>query len=622
MALPATIILLAVIGVIGTKIYLVMAILGVLISAAVYRVMLGVAQSVRQRLYVDAARVNGLGSLRVNLRARAAVDGHRHRGAGRAAVRHRPADPAPAWRSWASVPAEPQPSWGFMIQDASQHIYDAPVAAWCPPASCSRSPSSRPTSWPTPSPARARRREAPRPPRRRRRVVASSAAAPADPDRRPRGPRPVRGGRRRSGAGHRRLLRPAARPGARPGRRVRLRQDDDRPLAAGPAARRRLGVRRRRSSGRAASWSACPRAELNAVRGREIAMISQEPMVALDPMFSVAYQLTQPIRRFRGVGRARGEDDRRRAAPPGRHRRRRAGAEELPAPALRRHGAAGLHRARADRRAEAADRRRADHRARRHRAGRDPQPAAGAGPRHRPVGGHRQPRPRRRRRHLRRRRGHVRRRGRRVRLRRRRAGRPRAPVHDGAARGEPARARRRAGAAAAGVDPRHRARRPARGRPAAASPPAASSRRSSAPCRSSSLPAHGDGSVRCIRVEELARANATWDADDVGAEIVVGADPLEPSTSRPDRWSAPHDRRPRRRHRRARRRAGPGPGGPRPRRPLRLRAARRGTPRPPSTASASTSPRARPSASSASPARASRRSARPSSACSRRRRAR
>ena len=33
-------------------------------------------------------------------------------------------------------------------------------------------------------------------------------------------------------------------------------------------------------------------------------MISQEPMVALDPMFSVAYQLTQPIRRFRGVGRA------------------------------------------------------------------------------------------------------------------------------------------------------------------------------------------------------------------------------------------------------------------------------------------------------------------------------
>ena len=33
-------------------------------------------------------------------------------------------------------------------------------------------------------------------------------------------------------------------------------------------------------------------------------MISQEPMVALDPMFSVGYQLTQPLRRIRGVGRA------------------------------------------------------------------------------------------------------------------------------------------------------------------------------------------------------------------------------------------------------------------------------------------------------------------------------
>jgi peptide/nickel transport system permease protein len=43
-----------------------------------------------------------------------------------------------------------------------------------------------------------------------------------------------------------------------------------------------------------------------------------------------------------------------------------------------------------------------------------------------------------------------------------------------------------------------------------------------------SLPAHGDGSVRCIRVEELARVNATWGTEDVGAELVVGADPLEP----------------------------------------------------------------------------------------------
>ena len=44
-----------------------------------------------------------------------------------------------------------------------------------------------------------------------------------------------------------------------------------------------------------------PENQLRAIRGREIAMISQEPMVALDPVFSIGYQLTQPIRRFRGV---------------------------------------------------------------------------------------------------------------------------------------------------------------------------------------------------------------------------------------------------------------------------------------------------------------------------------
>jgi peptide/nickel transport system permease protein len=50
--------------------------------------------------------------------------------------------------------------------------------------------------------------------------------------------------------------------------------------------------------------AALPERQLRAIRGREIALISQEPMVALDPVFSIGYQLTQPIRRFRGVGRA------------------------------------------------------------------------------------------------------------------------------------------------------------------------------------------------------------------------------------------------------------------------------------------------------------------------------
>jgi peptide/nickel transport system permease protein len=44
--------------------------------------------------------------------------------------------------------------------------------------------------------------------------------------------------------------------------------------------------------------------ELNTIRGREIAYISQEPMVALDPMFTVSHQLTYPLRRIRGINKA------------------------------------------------------------------------------------------------------------------------------------------------------------------------------------------------------------------------------------------------------------------------------------------------------------------------------
>ncbi len=127
MALPGTIILLAVIGVIGVKTYIVMAILGILLSAVVYRVMLGVAQSVRQRLFVDAARVNGLGSLRVNLvhvlpvmATVIAVQAAQLFGIGILII---------AGLAFLGFgPAEPQPSWGVMIQDASQQVYDRPVA--------------------------------------------------------------------------------------------------------------------------------------------------------------------------------------------------------------------------------------------------------------------------------------------------------------------------------------------------------------------------------------------------------------------------------------------------------------------------------------------------------------
>ena len=93
MSLPGTVIILAVIGAVGTNIPLIMAILGVLISAGIYRVMLGQAKSLQSQLYVDAAKVDGLGPLGISLRHVLPGPGQHHRGAGRADLRRRHADP-------------------------------------------------------------------------------------------------------------------------------------------------------------------------------------------------------------------------------------------------------------------------------------------------------------------------------------------------------------------------------------------------------------------------------------------------------------------------------------------------------------------------------------------------
>ncbi|WP_138760780.1 dipeptide/oligopeptide/nickel ABC transporter permease/ATP-binding protein, partial [Modestobacter altitudinis] len=299
MALPSTIILLAVIGVIGVKTYIVMAILGVLISAAVYRIMLGVAQSVRQRLYVDAARVNGLGSFRVNtvhvLPAMATVV------AVQAAQLFGIAILINAGLAFLGFgPAEPNPSWGIMIQDASGHVYDAPwllvptgvVLALTVVAANVLADALAGKAAHVKDPARARR-TAP---------VRVVDGTPADP----------------AAVLEVRDLTVSVDDGPQlvsdvsftlqPGRVLGLVGESG--CGKTMTARSLLGLLPDgvSVSGGSILWQGrdlvgLSEKQANAVRGREIAMISQEPMVALDPMFSVAYQLIGPIRRFRGVGR-------------------------------------------------------------------------------------------------------------------------------------------------------------------------------------------------------------------------------------------------------------------------------------------------------------------------------
>ncbi len=84
--------------------------------------------------------------------------------------------------------------------------------------------------------------------------------------------------------------------------------------------------------------------DMEGIRGRDIALISQEPMRALDPMFTVGYQLTAAIRRLRKMGKAEARAEALgllekvgivdAAAHP----------QDLPAPDQRRHGPARGHR--------------------------------------------------------------------------------------------------------------------------------------------------------------------------------------------------------------------------------------------------------------------------------------
>jgi len=313
MSLPGTVIILAVIGAVGTNIPVVMAILGVLISAGIYRVMLGQATALQSQLYVDAAKVDGVSTLGISLR-------HVLPGLNTTIVVQSALIFAVGMLIQAGLafigfgPPIPQPSWGGMIQGASQHVYDAPwlmvptgavlaltvLAANAIGNALGKTPNTAASHLPSAAD-------------RRRRAAASAVAPSAD------------------------AVAPSVAPGATAGRLsvrgLSVGVDGGTPLVTEVSFDVEqgtvLGLVGESGCGKTMTalsllgllpsgvsvtggqilWNgrnlaAATENELAGVRGREIALISQEPMRALDPMFTVGYQLVSAIRRLRGMGKA------------------------------------------------------------------------------------------------------------------------------------------------------------------------------------------------------------------------------------------------------------------------------------------------------------------------------
>ncbi|BCW71054.1 dipeptide/oligopeptide/nickel ABC transporter permease/ATP-binding protein [Arthrobacter sp. NicSoilB8] len=316
MSLPGTVIILAVIGAVGTNIPLIMAILGVLISAGIYRVMLGQAKSLQSQLYVDAAKVDGVSTLGISLRH--VLPGLTNTVVVQSALIFAVGMLIQAGLAFIGFgPPIPQPSWGGMIQGASQHVYDAPwlmvptgavlavtvLAANAIGNALAKAPNAGVSHLPSAAARRLRGSVV-----ARAGAAAGAAAPPADAGALPaKGQLSVRG--------------------------LSVGVDGGTPLVTDVSFDVEqgtvLGLVGESGCGKtmtalsllgllpAGVSAACGQIlwngknlavaterEMEGIRGRDIALISQEPMRALDPMFTVGYQLTAAIRRLRQLGKA------------------------------------------------------------------------------------------------------------------------------------------------------------------------------------------------------------------------------------------------------------------------------------------------------------------------------
>ena len=80
--------------------------------------------------------------------------------------------------------------------------------------------------------------------------------------------------------------------------------------------------------------------EMNKIRAREIAIVFQEPMTSLNPVYTVGEQIAEVIALHQKLNRQAGAGRRRRDAAAGQHPQSAAPRARLSAPVLRRHAPA------------------------------------------------------------------------------------------------------------------------------------------------------------------------------------------------------------------------------------------------------------------------------------------
>lgn len=305
LSLPGTVIILAFIAAVGTNMPLVMIAFGLLLFGALYRVFVGQAKSLHQQLYVEAAAVDGVKPMTASLRH--VLPNMSTTVIVQFVLLFGAAIGLQAGLAFIGLgPQPPEPTWGGMVQTASQYIFQQPwmmiptggvLALTIIAANSLADVLAGGTAMP-PSLVSLKRRKVPA---ATTAAAASLPAAPVETDGAlvvqdlvigvDDGPELVSGVSLRVGRG--RVLGLVGESGC--GKSVTS-------YAMLGLLAPGLSVRSGRILWDGTDLARADEKTLQKMRGHEIAFISQEPSRALDPMFTVGWQLATSVKRLRGVG--------------------------------------------------------------------------------------------------------------------------------------------------------------------------------------------------------------------------------------------------------------------------------------------------------------------------------